>query len=254
MKQNIKWFLLCIIPFLFSGCVDQKQVELDEQFRDYIRKEYSISLASNATIGKCNSKCDYYGYYPLKNDLTYMVQISKTGDQYEVSYDEESVSMRKELYDYLSSQRGNDFVKNYLAFYDNGDHGHMIHTSITRNQLKYIIYYDSKMDMDKEIEKDYLILQKAGSILSSKTNYKINEMEVFYIDDPLLKKKNWLLNVDIDADDYTNAPNYLDGDNKAFTSKFTYHFRISDYKNDRDLSTLSLDEFKTMVNQNLEKN
>lgn len=254
MNKKVILSIICSIMLLgfATGCTDNKLVKLDEEFRQYLINNYNVELAEKATVSRCHNNCDYFGYYPLKNDLTYVIQISKTKDSYKVSYDNKAVAMRKELYNYILSQKGDNYVDSYLAFYDNGDHGHISSSSITRSQLKYIVCYDSGIDMDEQIYKDYLILKKASYILSSNTNSRIMEMEVYYINDQRLRKKDWLENLNIEVDDYTFAPSYLDNDNELSTDKFTYHYRISDYRNNMDLGSLVFDEFKKMVNKNLE--
>lgn len=117
----------------------------------------------------------------------------------------------------------------------------------------HILYnYDSNINIENQIYSDYQILEKANNIMNSNTKSYIKEMEVFYIKDDRIKEKNWLENLKIDVYDYGFAPSYLDGDKEIATTKFTYHYRISNYKNDAGLKNLSFEEFKKLVKTELE--
>lgn len=254
MRKGILLNLVMALQLILiiTGCSNSNLNNIDNDFRRYLNENYDVELADKSTVNHCKNNCDYFGFYPLKNDLTYAIQISKTGNEYEVSYDNQAVQMRKELYNYISLQKGNNYVENYLKFYDNGDIGHVHFSSISRNQLSYIVYYDSNINIENQIYSDYQILEKANNIMNSNTKSYIKEMEVFYIKDDRIKEKNWLENLKIDVYDYGFAPSYLDGDKEIATTKFTYHYRISNYKNDAGLKNLSFEEFKKLVKTELE--
>lgn len=249
-KKYLKLVCSLFMMVVLSGCVNSNSNNIDEEFRRYLMDNYNVELAEKSTFGRCRNNCDYFGYYPLADDLTYSIQISKTGKEYEVSYDNQAVQMRKELYNYIATQKGNNYVDDYLQFYDNGDLGHVSSSSISRNKLSYIVYYDNSVNFENQLYSDYQILKKASSI--SNTKSIIREMEVYYINDNRLKQNNWLENLKIDVDDYGFAPSYLDGDGDISTENSVYHYRISDYRNNVDLGTLSFEEFKKLVNDNLE--
>ena len=238
--------------FIITGCSNSELNNIDNEFRHYLNENYNVELAEKSTVGRCRNNCDYFGYYPLANDLTYSIQISKTNEQYEVSYDNQAVQMRKELYNYIAMQKGNNYVKNYLQFYDNGDLGHVSYSSISRYHLSYVVYYDNSINFERQLYSDYQILKKASDIMSSNTNFFIRGMEVYYIEDDRLKENNWLENLGIDVDDYVFASSYLDGDKEITTTKFTYYYHISNYKNDTGLKNLSFEEFKNLVKNELE--
>lgn len=254
MRKGILLNLVVALPLILiiTGCSNSKLNNIDNDFRHYLKENYNVELSDKSKVNRCKNNCDYFGYYPLKNDLTYAIQISKTGNEYEVSYDNQAVQMRKELYNYISSQKGNNYVENYLQFYDNGDIGHVHYSSVSRDQLSYIVYYDSNINIENQIYSDYQILKKANNIMNSNTKFYISEMEVFYIKDDRIREKNWLENLKIDVDDYGFAPSYLDGDKEITTKKFTYHYRISNYKNGTGLKNLSFEEFKKLVKTELE--
>lgn len=254
MRKGILLNLVMVLSLILiiTCCSNSKLNNVDNEFRHYLNENYNVELADKSIVNRCKNNCDYFGYYPLKNDLTYAIQISKTGNEYEVSYDNQAVQMRKELYNYISLQKGNNYVENYLQFYDNGDIGHVHSSSISRDQLSYIVYYDSNINIENQIYSDYQILKKANNIMNSNTKFYISEMEVFYIKDDRIKEKNWLENLKIGVDDYGFAPSYLDGDKEITTTKFTYHYRISNYKNDTGLKNLSFEEFKKLVKTELE--
>ena len=246
MRKGILLNLVMALQLILiiTGCSNSKLNNIDNDFRRYLNENYDVELADKSTVNHCKNNCDYFGFYPLKNDLTYAIQISKTGNKYEVSYDNQAVQMRKELYNYISLQKGNNYVENYLKFYDNGDIGHVHFSSISRNQLSYIVYYDSNINIENQIYSDYQILEKANNIMNSNTKSYIKEMEVFYIKDDRIKEKNWLENLKIDVYDYGFAPSYLDGDKEIATT--------SNYKNDAGLKNLSFEEFKKLVKTELE--
>lgn len=225
---------------------------IDDDFREYLINNYNVDLAEKSTVGRCIYVCDYFGYYPLSDDLTYAIQISKTGNEYEVSYDPKSVQMRKELYKYISTQKGNNYVENYLKFYDNGDKGHLSSVNSYGDHLSYIVYYDDSIDINKQIRSDYQILKKANEIISSNSDQFIGFMEVFYIQDNRLKQDNWLENLKIDFNYYSLAPMYLDGDKKIYTSKYKYHYIINDPINLGNIGTWTFEQFEQEVYNNLE--
>ena len=251
MRNNVLKLICCLtLMICLSGCVDQKLKKIDNEFREYLITNYSFDLDDKYDVGRCARDCDYYGLYPLSDDLTYAIQISKTGNEYEVYYDEQALQMRTELYNYISAEKGKNFVDNYLKFYDNGDKGHVYYSGEYGDPLSYIVYYDDTIDIDSQIASDYKILKKASDIISANSEDFIGSMEVFYISDDRLKEIKWLKNLKIEVDDYINAPSFLDGDSELGTESYIYKYYL--FNNHKDLGNLSFEEFKEMVNNKLE--
>ena len=247
MNNKIIKILFCLtLLILLPGCMKTKS-SIDKDFRKYLEKNYNLELAKKSEVGKCHNNCDYYGYYPLSNDLTYKIQISKTNNKYQVTFDHETINLRRELYDYIKIQKGNNFVNNYLVFDDNGDKGHISSSGGVTESLEYIVYYDNNIKFDEQLYSDYLILQKANNLLKRKNSF-INHMTIHYIENKRIKKDNWLENLNINVSDY----NYVLYE--SFKEKdYIYKYNISSSEFTEDLGRLSFEEFKKLVYSELKK-
>lgn len=243
MKLFKKLLMLMIIVILLSGCVRSE----DRKFRKYLENKYQLELAEKAHVDRCFNNCKYFGVYPLKNDLTYTVEVTDTYGEIDDSYtkyDKAAIEERQEIYKYIKEQKGDRFVPNYLIAKSASNRSLHLVVKPANDELSYIVYADDKMDFDKQLESDYRIILK---------NYSwAKNISIYYIDDERIKENNWLEELDIDANDYIYAPSYLDGDGELYTEKYKYYYSIDRTINDFEY-TMPFEDFKKLVYNNLYK-
>ena len=245
-KKCISIIYVVILTICLIGC-NYSIKKYDEEFRNYLIKEYNLELNDISEVDRCHSNCDYYGYYVIGSDYNYPIQISKTKNEYEVSYDKDAVDKRMKLYKYIKDARGDDFASNYLGFYKNTYSGHISYSSGDGNKLYYIIKYNDSMKLEEELKKDYDILRKAQDILG---DYKVKEMIVLYIKDSKLDDEDWIKKLDINISELSD----IIYDSNKFLNKYKYSYRISNYDTELSLAKLSYKEFEELVNNKIEKN
>lgn len=262
--------LFCVIIANIPNIIEYK---VDKDFRNYLSKEYNFNLSKSSYVGRCwvRRTCDYYGYYPLKEDQTYFIQTSKKRGKITASYHKEALKMRKELYNYIKELKGKNYVGDYLYFYDNGDKGHLYsHDGKIMNPLSYIVYYNNGLDMDEQIYTDYLILKKAMELTANSNNKyrKISELNVYYINDSRLLNKNWIEDLKIDVREYGNAPEVYEDVPMNFIrssdfsdegpyrymkySMFDFYYDMENKLDSDNIDLISFSEFKKKVDRNLE--
>ena len=251
MKQIfLSLLFISIILIIVTGCSLLKKDNneaYDKEFRSYLKENYGLQLNDKSTVKRCETKCDFYGFYTIGKDYNYAVQISKTGDKFEVSYDKDAVTKRKTLYEYIKKIKGNDIAPNYLGFYQNTYSGIITYSSSESRQLYYIVKYNDKMNLNEELKKDYDILKKAQQIIGKDF---IKEMIVLYIKDEKLNDEDWITKLNIDISDYS----YVIYSPEKYFNKPKYQYRINNYKSNNYLASISYKEFENLVMSNLETN
>lgn len=229
---------------------EKERLEKEKELRKWVSLQVPYELADKGLTKKCYQNCKYFGNYPLKDDLTYHIVIKEDYDGIdEVFYkdeDKEKIENRKKIYNYIKEQKGDRFVPNYLlAISTGGEDG--FEPDEGERCLSYIVYEDSTMNLDEQIESDYKIVK-----MVSKLDPYLKRVNIYYINDERIRNENWLEELGIEVDDYYLAPAYLDGDDEISTDKFTYYYAFTDY-NKTKLPDMSLAEYKKYAYENLER-
>ena len=237
-----------IIKTVHNSKIEKK----DKEFREYLSKIVPYELSDKADVGSCHSRCDYYGNYMLKDDLTYQIAIREKSGSYEISYNNESqknIENRKILYDYIKKEKKDRFVSDYLIAFGNG--GLTEKPERGKTSLSYIVYYDSTIDFDEQLESDYKIMKKTVDM-----NPSLDLVYVYYIRSDKMKEDRWLEKYIDDVSHYYYVGTNIVDDNSSIQKKVYYYYSISD----RDLENanpiysfknISLEDYKKVIYSNL---
>ena len=245
---------LILISVLVIKIIEFKKEEFpaekyDKEFRTYLKDNYNLQLNDKKKVAPCYSNCDAYGYYTVGNDYNYVVQISKTGETFKVSYDEDAVNKRKALYQFIQETRGKDIAPNYLGFYKNTSSGTIAYSSSETGSLYYIVKYNNNMKLNEELKKDYEILKKAQEIIGK---HNITSMKVLYVKDTRLEDEEWVLKLNIDVGDTEEIVLYPE----KYFNKYKYFYQISSYNKEefKPLASLSYNDFEYLVFKEIKEN
>ena len=232
MKRNtiiaiIVIFIIIIILFFIIFTLNNNSDSNSHYLKEYITSKYNIELNDICKTGLTRNNNLPYGLFTPVNDPSYLIQITKDGNEYNCSYNPEHIKVRKELMDEIIKYKGENAVTSFLEFYKNGnENGPVISNSSANEFLSFVVYVDKQIDIEKNMKEDYMIMRKANDLLKKYSNKSLNKITVYYTTDSKVLNKDWIYNANDSLDFLTLAPTYLFESAKTNSGISNYKYSV----------------------------
>ncbi|WP_449536248.1 hypothetical protein [Ferdinandcohnia sp. Marseille-Q9671] len=165
--------------------------EIKEQFIDYLTNTHDLEISSGFVYKSGRStngvkEGDFIGVFYDERDPSFMIQLSIDPQDNSVrdTFDSKTFWIRQEIFDVMNNYRKDNEFNGYLSFSPEGIRGPNL-TSVSYGRINPTISYSvirEEVDIEKELESDYLIAKEVNEIVNKHYDMDLNMVSVTYFE------------------------------------------------------------------------
>ncbi|WP_077618357.1 hypothetical protein [Bacillus sinesaloumensis] len=176
---------------IMSNTQEEEYPEVKEQFVDYLTKTHDLMISSGFVYKSGRStngvkEGDFIGVFYDERDPSFMIQLSIDQQDNSVrdTFDSKTFRIRQEIFDVMNTYRKDNEFNGYLSFSPEGIRGPNL-TSVSYGRINPTISYSvirEEIDIEKELESDYLIAKEVNEIVNKHYDMDLNRVGVTYFE------------------------------------------------------------------------